>query len=219
MNMNEDLLIIEERTRREKINNFYKKNKSKIFSFLIIIFLLIISIFFYFDLKGKKKLGLSDKYIEASILLKKGDKLKAKEYLEDIILSNDITYSPLSLFLIVSENLNKNDDDLIKLFDHVIENNKLEEEMKNLIIFKKGVVVSAFEDENKILNALNPLVNSESFWKPHALILLGDYFFNKNDLNKAKEFYREVFLIPNVGRNLFNQANSRLGVILSEQAE
>ena len=39
---------------------------------------------------------------------------------------------------------------------------------------------------------IKPLLNEESVWKAHALILMDDYYFSKKSFFKAKEFYNEI---------------------------
>ena len=175
--MEEDLIAIEQSARREKIINFLKKNRLKFYFLFAILIICFGSIFFYFDYKKKHKLKLSDQYIQAEIYLESGNKIKAKENLKKIIFSNDITYSPLSLFLITKEGLTDNEEEISNLYDQVINNNKFEKNTKNLLILKKALAISDFVDEGEMLKTLNPIINSDSLWKSEALILMGDYFF------------------------------------------
>ena len=75
--------------------------------------------------------------------------------------------------------------EVLNLFNHILENNKFESEIKNLIIFKKALFKSNFANETEMLNSIKPLINSETVWKPHALLLIGDYFAHKNEYLKA----------------------------------
>ena len=63
-----------------------------------------------------------------------------------------------------------------ELFDTIIEKTKLEPEIKNLIIYKKGLYNADTSNENELLGILKPLLNSESIWKSHALYLVAEYF-------------------------------------------
>ena len=58
--------------------------------------------------------------------------------------------------------------------------------------------------------------NEESMWKPHALLLLGDFFVSKKEYIKAKEFYKKIFSISNLQQDVYNQAQSRLTFISNE---
>jgi len=57
---------------------------------------------------------------------------------------------------------------------------------------------------------LKPVINSESLWKPHALILLGEYFLAKNQNQKAKEFFNQILNIENTNEQLKIEAKKRL---------
>ena len=106
--------------------------------------------------------------------------------------------------------------ELSSLFDHVLENNKFEEEIKNLIIFKKALFQSHFVSELELLEALKPLINTETVWKPHALLLLGDYFASKKEYLKAKEFYVQILSLKNLHKELYNHARSQLIFITND---
>jgi len=60
------------------------------------------------------------------------------------------------------------------------------------------------------------LLDKETFWKPHGLLLLGDYFASKGEYIKAVEFYQEIFTINNLHNDLYNYAQSQLTIILNE---
>jgi len=44
--------------------------------------------------------------------------------------------------------------------------NKLENEIKNLIIYKKALINSDFVSENELLKILNPVINLKVFGNP-----------------------------------------------------
>ena len=148
--------------------------------------------------------------MSAKIYLENDNKNKAKNILKTIIFANDNTYSVLSLFLILNENLIVDQRELSNLFDQVLENNKFEKEIKNLIIFKKALFQSNFISESELLETVKPLINTETVWKPHALLLLGDYFASKKEYLKAKELYLQILSLKNLHQELYNQARSRL---------
>ena len=64
-------------------------------------------------------------------------------------------------------------------------------------------------DLNIFLETLNPLINSDTLWKSHALLLLGDFFYSKNQFIKAKENYLSI-LSSIDSNNLHNLAKQRL---------
>ena len=203
-------------TKKTKLKKFYETNKILIFSTILILIIAIVSVIFYSETKEKKKILLSDKYLSAKIYLENGDRNKVKNILKTIIFANDSTYSTLSLFLILNENLIVDQSELSNLFVHVLENNKFEKEIENLIIFKKALFQSNFVSELELLEAVKQLVNTETIWKPHALLLLGDYFASKKEYLKAKEFYMQILFLKNLHKELYNHARSQLIFITND---
>ena len=215
--MNENLFETQyDVTKKSKLKKFYEVNKILIFSVILILIIAIASVSFYSETKEKKKILLSDNYLAAKVYLENGDRNKVKNILKTIIFANDSTYSTLSLFLILNENLIVDQGELSNLFDHVLENNKFEKEVKNLIIFKKALFQSNFVSELELLDAVKPLINTETVWKPHALLLLGDYFASKKEYLKAKEFYVQILSLKNLHKELYNQARFKLILISND---
>ena len=215
--MNENLFGAQyDVTKKSKIRKFYDSNKILIFSSILVLIIAIASISFYSEIKEKKKMLLSDNYIEAKVYLENGDNNRAKNILKTVIFADDDTYSVLSLFLILNSDLILGKNELSNLFDHVLENNKFEKEVKNLIIFKKALFQSNFVSELELLKVVNPLINTKSLWKPHALLLLGYYFFSKQEYLKAKEFYMQILSLKNLHKEMYNQARSQLIFIAND---
>ena len=215
--MNENLFETQyDVTKKSKLKKFYEVNKILIISVILILIIAIASVSFYSEIKEKKKILLSDNYLAAKVYLENGDRNKVKNILKTIIFANDSTYSTLSLFLILNENLIVDQGELSNLFDHVLENNKFEKEVKNLIIFKKALFQSNFVSELELLDAVKPLINTETVWKPHALLLLGDYFASKKEYLKAKEFYVQILSLKNLHNELYNHARSQLIFIAND---
>ena len=203
-------------TKKSKLKVFYESNKILIFTFFLIIIISIVSLNLYFKKNELEKIALSEKYIQAKILLGNGNKNEATNILKEIVFENDTTYSALCFFLIVNQNLIIDDNELIILFDHILKNNKFEDEIRNLIIFKKVLLSSNYLKESEIINELKPLLNSESLWKPHALLLLGKYFVSRNEYSKAKEFYSQILSIKNLEKDMYDQAISQLSIIAND---
>ena len=215
--MNENLFETQyDVTKKSKLKKFYEVNKILIFSVILILIIAIASVSFYSETKEKKKILLSDNYLAAKVYLENGDRNKVKNILKTIIFANNSTYSTLSLFLILNENLIVDEGELSNLFDHVLENNKFEKEVKNLIIFKKALFQSNFVSELELLDAVKPLINTKTVWKPHALLLLGDYFASKKEYIKAKEFYVQILSLKNLHKELYYQARSQLIFITND---
>ena len=215
--MNENLFKAQyDVTKKSKLRKFYEENKILIFSTILILVITIVSISYYLEIKEKKKILIAESYIEAKVYSQSGNRNKAKNILKTIIFANDSTYSTLSLFLILNENLIVEQKELLYLFNHILKNNKFEKEVRNLIIFKKALFQSNFVNELELLEAVNPLINTETLWKPHALLLLGDYFFSKKQYFKAKEFYIRVLSLKDLHKELYEQATFQLMLITND---
>jgi len=203
-------------TKKSKLKKFYEKNKIFVFSFIFVLIFVFGSFSFYLENKEKKRILLSENYLQAKIYLEAGNKNKAIDILKEVIFANDPTYSTLCLFLIMNQNLIADYRELSVLFDHLLEKNKFSKEERNLLIYKKALLNSNFVDESKMLKSIKPLLNKETFWKPHGLLLLGDYFVSKGEYIKAIEFYQKIFTINNLHNDIYNYARSQLSIISNE---
>ena len=203
-------------TKKSKIKKFYESNKILIFSSILILIISFGSLSFYLESKESKKILLSENYVQAKFYLENGNKSEALNTLKKVIFANDSTYSTLSFFLILNQNLISDYKEISILYDHLLENNKFEKELRNLLIYKKALFSSNFVNESKLLETIKPLLNTDTLWKPHALLLLGDYFMSKGENIKAREFYQQILSINNLHKNLYDQAKSQLVIIAHE---
>ena len=214
--MDEDTLIIDTKTRNEKYKNFLINNKKKII--LISVLLVFISLAFYsFQIyKNHQQELLSDKYNSAIIANQKDDKSQAIQAFKEVIKSEDNTYSPLALYYLIDNNLITNKSEVNELFDILINNVSMENEIKNLVIYKKALFNADDISENELLSILNPLINSKSIWKSHALYLAAEYFYSKNEKQKSKEFFNQILNLENANSDLKKEAQKRLNRDLSD---
>jgi predicted negative regulator of RcsB-dependent stress response len=203
-------------TNKSRIRKFYESNKISIFSTLILFLLLVGSFIFYLEYQENKKIKISDKYIKAQIILENGNKSKALDEFKKIILTKDSTYSVLAFFIIIDNNLIEDIDELSLLYDYLLTNIKVDKELKNLLIYKNALFSSSFLRESVLLEFTGPLINSDSLWKPHTLILLGDYFMSKGEAIKAKEFYEQILSISDLHSDFYQKANSQLNIIKND---
>jgi predicted negative regulator of RcsB-dependent stress response len=208
--MDEDTVIINSNTRNEKIKNFFINNKRLLILILSFLIVFLIGYFGLIELKEKKKIKISDQYNLIILEYSQGNKEITKNALIDLINKKDSTYSPLSLFFIID---NKLESDILKineLFDKTIDVTSLEKEIKNLIIYKKALYNADNSNENKLLEILKPIINSKSVWKSHALYLMAEYFYSKNEKQKAKEFFSQIILLENSNQELKIESQKRL---------
>jgi len=214
--MEQDIEIINANTRNEKIKNFFINNKNKLISILIVIILSLFAYFFYEDYKLDKKENLSNKYNAAVTKYNSDQKDNVETILREIILIKDKTYSPLAFYFLMDKGLIQTKDEINKYFDIIIDEINLDKEIKNLTIFKKGLYNSDFANENELLDILNPVIKSESIWKPHALYLMAEYYFSKNQKQKSKEFYEQIVSLEKINSKIKIQAQKRLRADFSE---
>lgn len=208
--MDEDIAIINKNTRNEKIKNFFANNTKKLIIAISAIVLIIFGYFIYEDLKKKNKIKLANRYNLVTIKFISGDKNKFENELIDIVNEKDRIYSPLALYFLIDKNIVNENKKINELFDVVINETSLEEEIKNLVIYKKALFNSDFESENNLIQILNPIINSDSVWKSHALYLMAEYFYYKNQKQKSKDFFNQILILENSDPNIRIETQKRL---------
>ena len=214
--MDEDLAIINTNTRNQKIKNFLLNNKRSLIILVSSILVFLIVYFIFVEYKNNKKIKISDLYNSTILEYSEKNKEKAKKELIKIINEKDSTYSVLSLYFIIDNDLIADKEKMISLFDTVIYDSSLESEIKNLVIYKKALFYADEIDENDLLKMLGPLINSESVWKSHALYLMAEYFYSKNEKQKSKEFFNQIVNLKNSNQELMLEAQKRLSRDLSD---
>ena len=214
--MDEELKLIDTQTRAEKVKTFLLDNKKALLSISLGLILIVLSFYYYQTYKTKQTELASNKYNTAVIDYKNGDKTKIVLSLKEVIKNKNSTYSPLALYFLIDNNLINNRKEINDLFDIIINKISLEEEIKNLIIYKKALYNADYINENLLLEILNPIINSQSVWKSHALYLLAEYFYSKNEKQKSKEFFSLILSLENANQDLIKEAQKRLNRDLSE---
>ena len=214
--MDEDIEIINTNTRSEKIKNFFIDNKKILLSIIVIIILSLLIFFGYSEFKKNQKIKLSNLYNSIIIEYDDTKKIKSAENLIEIINKKDPTYSLLSLYFIIDNNLISDKNQINTLFDILIKETSLDKEIKNLVIYKKGLFNADEINENELLSILNPLIKSESIWKSHALYLLAEFFYSKNEKQKSKDFFNQIVVLENSNPKIKLEAQKRLRADFSE---
>ena len=214
--MDEDITVINEQTRNEKIKNFFVNNKKFLISSLIILILIIVSFYSYKIYKNASREKISEKYNSEIIDYKNGENLNVLSAMKEIIEDKDTTYSPLALFFLIENDLIDNKEETNRLFDILIDKTRLEKEIKYLIIYKKALFNADFVNENQLLKIVNPIINSESIWKSHVLYLVAEYFYSKNEKQKSKEFFTKILDVKNANQDIIKKTQKRLKRDLSD---
>ena len=214
--MDEDFSIINTNTRNEKIKNFFVENKNKLISIILVLFVLLIAVYSFDKYQNNKKKNISDKFNLTTLEYSENTKDITASKLVEIINDQDPTYSPLSLYFIIDNKLINDQVKINSLFDVIIEKTSLDDEIKNLVIYKKALFNADNAHESDLLNIVNPLINSQSVWKSHALHLMAEYFYSKDQKQKSKEFFNQIISLENSNSDIRLQAEKRLNRDLSE---
>ena len=214
--MDEELSIIDTKTRNEKIQNFLVQNKKLIILSITVVIIVILSFYSYKIYEDNHKEKISEKFNSAVIEYEKGNTSKSTQSLIEVIEDRNSTYSPLALYFVVDNNLIKNQTEVNELFDILIDKTSLENEIRYLIIYKKALYNADTIEENDLLQILKPLINSESIWKSHGLYLLAEYFFSKNEKQKAKDFFSQIIRLENANQEILKESQKRLNRDLSD---
>ena len=207
--MSEDIEIINQNTRIEKIKNFFSDNYKKLIGSLVSILLVLFSYFGFQEYKKRVKLEIAEIYNQITLKEITIENTNSIEQLVKIIKEKDPIYSALSLYFIIENNLVNDPKEINNYFDLVIKSQK-EKEIENLIIYKKAMYNAETFSENELLDMLNPILKSESVWKSHALLLMADYFEHKNNLVKSKDFLEEIVNSKLINNEIRVEAERRL---------
>jgi hypothetical protein len=214
--MEEDISIINSNTRNEKVRNFFVNNKNKIISIVVILIIVLIGAYSFDSYKTNKKKEISNKFNSITLSYSENTKDRTVQKLVEIINEQDPTYSPLSLYFIIDNELISNQSEINSYFDILIKKTSVDKEIMNLIIYKKALYNADQAEESNLLNILNPLINSESVWKSHALYLMAEYFYAKDQKQKSKEFFNQIISLENSNTDIKLQAEKRLNRDLGE---
>jgi hypothetical protein len=214
--MEEDISIINRNTSQEKVRNFFVNNKNKIISTIVILVIILVGAYSFDSYKTNKKKEISNKFNSTTLSHSDNTKELTIQNLAEIINEQDPTYSPLSLYFIIDNKLISNQSEINSYFDILIDKTSLDEEIKNLVIYKKALFNADQAQESDLLNILNPLINSKSVWKSHALYLMAEYFYSKDQKQKSKEFFNQIANLEEANPDIKLQAQKRLNRDLSD---
>ena len=214
--MDQDIEIINNQTRLEKFNNFFKKNLKLIISIIVTFVFILIVIFSFQIYKTNKKNQIANKFNLTISMFDQGEQNKVISSMKEIINDKDSTYSPLALYFLIDNKIDLPNDEINSYFDIIINEVKLDEEIKNLNIFKKALFNSELGTEDMMLKILKPLINSDSIWKSHALFLMGEYYYSNKEKQKSIEFFNKIIEVPNANPTIKLEAQRRIKRDLSD---
>ena len=185
--MSEDNLKID--SNLEKYTNILKKNLKYIVTVFALLFIAFVFLIFLENQKEKKQILFSEIFINAKLLIEQNKKNDAKLVLEDLVNKKNKFYSTLSLSLIISNELEEDNNKIIKMFDKVLSIKSLENEELNLIRYKKTIFLAKNNKTQDLLESANIIINSNSQWRNEVINLLGEYFLSKGEKLKSQEYF------------------------------
>ena len=209
--MEEEIQIINENARKEKIKNFFVKNSKYLIFSISAIIILILAYFVYVEINSRNQSKLAEEY---NYIVNNFNNLQnseqSTERLIRIVEKKNSTYSPLSLYFILDNELVTEKNEINKYFDMVIDIGSLEKEIKNLNIYKKAIYNSNFVDEAELVEILRPITNSDSIWKSHSLFLLAEFFYYKENKAESKKLLNEIINYENSNSEIKLEAQKKL---------
>ena len=209
--MEEEIQIINENAKKEKIKNFFVKNSKYLIFSISAIIILILAYFVYLEINSRNQSKLAEEY---NYIVNNFNNLQnseqSTERLIRIVEKKNSTYSPLSLYFILDNELVTEKNEINKYFDMVINIGSLEKEIKNLNIYKKAIYNSNFVDEAELVEILRPVTNSDSIWKSHSLFLLAEFFYFKENKAESKKLLNEIINYKNSNSEIKLEAQKKL---------
>ena len=215
--MEEEIQIINENAKKEKFKNFFVKNSKYLIFSISAIIILILAYFVYVEINSRNQSKLAEEY---NYIVNNFNNLQnseqSTERLIRIVEKKNSTYSPLSLYFILDNELVTEKNEINKYFDMVIDIGSLEKEIKNLNIYKKAIYNSNFVDEAELVEILRPITNSDSIWKSHSLFLLAEFFYFKENKVESKKLLNEIINYENSNSEIKLEAQKKLVKDFSE---
>ncbi len=151
----------------ERVENSVKKNKNILLTILTLTIFIVIGVNYLNYYQKSKNEKISEKFVQAGIYLSLDKKEESKNIYEEIIISKNKFYSLLALNNIIDNDLEKNNEEVLKLFD-IVENTKIDKEQKNLVKLKKALYLIKISKDIEGKKLLNEIISDNSIWKETA---------------------------------------------------
>ena len=104
--MDEEIQIINEKTKKEKIKKFFIRNGKYLISSASLLVILILVYFIYVEIKARNQIKIAEKYYNTiNNFQSLNNNEKIKKVLVEIIETKNPTYSPLALYFIIDNDL------------------------------------------------------------------------------------------------------------------
>ena len=151
-----------------KTLNFFKEKKKIIFIILTFLIFFCLIFVYYNSYKKDKNIEISEKYIRAGLLFKNNKKEESLNLYKEIIRSKNKFYGLLSLSNIIENNIEKDNEEILKLFT-ILENINYEKNQIDLVRLKKALFLRKLNKEVESDNILDEIISSNSIWKEVAI--------------------------------------------------
>ncbi len=208
--MSDENNIINNNQNNINLKSFFLKNTKFLIICFFILLIILFSYFFYIENKKKAKVKISEQYNFAITEFDSNNQNQSIKLMKSLVVIKDSTYSPLALYFLLDNNLLSNRAEINEYFDILINETNLDKEIKNLIIYKKGLFNSNKASEDELISIFKPLLNNENVWKSHSLYVIAEYFFAKNEKQKSKEFFEKILELENSNPQIKIEAQKRL---------
>lgn len=152
----------------ERISNIVKKKKKLLLSILFIIIAILLAMIFLNYYQDNQNEKISEKYIKAGIYLSSKDKEKSKSIYKEIIFSKNKFYSILALNNIIENDLEENNDEVLKFFE-IVQKINITPEQRNLVKLKKALYFKKISRDTEGNKLLEEIIADNSIWKETAL--------------------------------------------------
>ena len=146
---------------KDKLISYLKANRRKMILIIILILLSIFSIISFKIYNQNKNELISEKFVQAKLLLQNKNQNEANKILEEIIFSKNKFYSILAINTILEGNLIEDKIKIIEYFKF-LEKINFEEDQKDLLNFKKALFLIKHSSKEKGYEILKEISESES---------------------------------------------------------
>ena len=151
-----------------RISNVVKEKKKLLLSILFTIIAILLAMIFLNYYQDNQNEKISEKYIKAGIYLSSNDKEKSKSMYKEIIFSKNKFYSILALNNIIENDLEENNEEVLKFFE-VVEKINITQEQRNLVKLKKALYLKKISRDTEGNKLLEEIIADNSIWKETAL--------------------------------------------------
>ena len=151
----------------ERVENFVKKNKNILLTILTLTIFIVIGVNYLNYYQKSKNEKISEKFVQAGIYLSLNKQEESKKIYKEVISSKNKFYSILALNNIIDNDLEQNNEEVLKLFD-IVENTKIDKEQKNLVKLKKALYLIKISKDIEGKKLLNEIISDNSIWKETA---------------------------------------------------